>query len=223
MAGDSTMADYKKYSFPQMGWGQKMSDYFQSTVTIHNHAVNGRSTKSFIDENRWKEMEKQFQPGGYVIIQFGHNDQKEDKERATEPFTTYQQNLRHFIQRTRQFNVTPILATSIARRRFDVEGNLEDTHGDYPKAMRDLAREENITLIDMLKLTEQAIKQLGPEQSKQWFMWSKPDEYEAFPNGAKDDTHLNEMGASKVAGLFVRELRKLEHPLANYLKMTMEG
>lgn len=218
MAGDSTMADYTKNSFPQMGWGQKLYDYFQPTVIIHNHAVNGRSTKSFLDEKRWKVMEEQFQPGGYVIIQFGHNDQKEDKERATDPFTTYQGNLRYFIQRARLFDVTPILATSIARRQFDVDSNLEDTHKDYPKAMRELAQEENIILIDMLKLTEQALKQLGPEKSKHWFMWAKPNEYDAFPNGATDNTHLNEEGARMVAGLFVDELKELEHPLADFLK-----
>lgn len=218
MAGDSTMANNTKVTYPQMGWGQRLQEFFQPNVLVRNHAVNGRSTKSFLAENRWDEMEKIFQPGDYVVIQFGHNDQKKDKERATEPFTTYKENLRYFIHRARSFKVTPILATSIARRHFDEDGELVDTHGNYPRAMKILAKEENIICLDMLQLTKQAIQSMGPERSKEWFVWIKPNQYDGFPNGAMDDTHLNEKGAQEVARIFVQALGDLNHPLVAYLR-----
>ncbi|WP_163538538.1 rhamnogalacturonan acetylesterase [Gracilibacillus sp. YIM 98692] len=219
LAGDSTMSDYDYTRYPRMGWGQVLSDYLDERVNVRNHAASGRSSKSFIDEKRWTEMEKQFQKGDYLVIQFGHNDQKPDEERATQPFSSYQDNLRFFIRQGRSNGVCPILSTSIARRHFNKKGELQDTHGEYLKAVRDLAKEEEVPLVDMAKLTGAALQELGDQRSKEWFMWADPGVYEAYLNGEKDDTHLNETGAREHAKLFVREIVRMDHPLNEYVKL----
>ncbi|MGP4039365.1 rhamnogalacturonan acetylesterase [Gracilibacillus sp. D59] len=219
LAGDSTMATFEASKYPQMGWGQTLGQYFSNDLIVRNHAASGRSTKSFISEGRWDAIEKEFQEGDYVLIQFGHNDQKPDEERATKPFTSYQDNLRFFIQRSRAFGVTPILLTSIARRHFDENGNLQETHGDYPQAVRELSAEEGVVCIDMLTLTREALLELGDEKSKNWFMRLTPGEYEAYPDGEVDNTHLHERGAHQHCLLFVKELIRIEHPLASLAKI----
>src|SRR5699024_9116825 len=148
LTGDSTMADYESEKYPGMGWGQALPRFFTEEVEVINHAMSGRSTKSFIAEGRWGELEKQITRDDFVVIQFGHNDQKFDKERSTSPFSSYQSNLRYFIERTRAFEATPILLTSIARRHFDENGNLLETHGEYPEAVRQLAEKLNVLCID---------------------------------------------------------------------------
>ncbi|PWU67892.1 rhamnogalacturonan acetylesterase [Gracilibacillus dipsosauri] len=218
IAGDSTMADYEDSHYPQMGWGQVLPYFFTDEIKVQNHAASGRSTKSFLSENRWTEMERQFQSGDYVLIQFGHNDQKLDKERATDPFTTYQENLRIMIASARDHGVTPILLTSIARRHFDEKGFLKDTHGHYPDAVRQLALLEKVVCIDMLQKTSEAIERLGLNESKKWFMWLETNQFSSYPDGAKDDTHLREEGAMAHAGIFIQELIERSHPLSRYVK-----
>ncbi len=218
LAGDSTMATAETFKYPQMGWGQTLGHYFTDVLIVRNHAASGRSSKSFIAEERWDAIEKEFQAGDYVLIQFGHNDQKPDEERATNPYTSYQDNLRFFIQRSRAFGVTPILLTSIARRHFDENGHLQETHGDYPQAVRELAEKEEVVCIDMLTLTREALQELGDEKSKEWFMRLEPGEYEAYPDGAVDNTHLHERGAHQHCRLFVKELIRIKHPLASLVK-----
>jgi lysophospholipase L1-like esterase len=218
LAGDSTMSHYETSAYPRMGWGQALQAFFTDELVVRNHAASGRSTKSFIDENRWTEIEKGFRSGDYVLIQFGHNDQKPDEERATKPFTTYQENLKFFINRARSFGVTPILLTSIARRHFDKDGQLMETHGDYPRAMRELAVRESVIFIDMLEKTKDALIRLGSDRSKDWFMWIEPEQFSGYPNGEKDDTHLREEGAHAHAEIFIKEILRFHHPLAEYLK-----
>ncbi|HEX7585317.1 MAG TPA: rhamnogalacturonan acetylesterase [Prolixibacteraceae bacterium] len=134
--GDSTMANKKVDVFPETGWCQAFPAFVDQSVKIKNRAVNGRSSKSFISEGRWKEVLGSLQEGDYVFIQFGHNDAKiQDSMRYTEPFTTYAQNLERFIRESREKGATPILFTPIVRRKFE-NGFLTDTHGNYPVAMR---------------------------------------------------------------------------------------
>ncbi|KAB8137590.1 rhamnogalacturonan acetylesterase [Gracilibacillus oryzae] len=218
LAGDSTMSHYEPSAYPRMGWGQALPSFLNDRLTVKNHAASGRSTKSFIEEGRWSDMEKEFQEGDYVLIQFGHNDEKPDEARATKPFTTYQENLTFFINRARAAKVTPILLTSIARRHFDQDGNLLETHGDYPRAMREVGITEGVVCIDMLDKTREALMELGPARSKDWFMWLEPDHYIGYPNGEQDDTHLKDIGAHAHANIFVQELERLHHPLRLYLK-----
>lgn len=216
--GDSTMANKKSEVYPETGWCQVLPEIFDSLVTIRNHAVNGRSSKSFIDEGRWETVLDSLKPGDYLFIQFGHNDEKEyDSTRYTTPFGTYSENLKMFVSKSREKGATPILFTSIVRRKFDENGKLTDTHGDYPVATRKVAKELNVPLIDLQKLTADWVDSLGDEPSKAMFLWTEPNE--KFPEGRKDDTHLSETGARKVAQLAMIESTKQKLEFSKNLKL----
>ena len=158
-------------------------------------------------------------PGDYVIIQFGHNDEKDqDTTRYTIPRTTYKDYLRKYITDTRNKRGVPVLCTSIVRRKFDKSGDLLSTHGDYPEAMRELAVEMNVWLVDLEKLTAAAVQAAGPEQSRHYYMNLAPGEHPNFPDGKEDNTHLQVKGAAMVADLFVREVKKMQWPLSRCFK-----
>ena len=149
MIGDSTMAN-KPLVPPnsERGWGQLLSLYFDEGVRIQNYAANGRSTRSFIAEGRWKTVLQNLKPGDYVIIQFGHNDEKTNNAGlGTAPFGAFKENFESYVRETREHQATPILATPIARRRFDSDGKFFDTHGDYPAAIRKVAEEQKAPLL----------------------------------------------------------------------------
>jgi lysophospholipase L1-like esterase len=220
MIGNSTMADkpYKDGN-PEKGWGQVFPLYFKEGIRIENHAVNGRSTKSFLDEGRWTVVLNKIKEGDYVIIEFGHNDaKKDDPKRFADANTDYRKNLEKFILETRSKGGTPILATPIVRRRFDKEGNFYDVHGDYPKVVRELAVELNVPLLDMHNKTESMLIQFGEERSKLLFLHILPFEYKGLPDGKTDDTHLSAYGAFKVCDLAVEEIRSSIPDLAIWLK-----
>ena len=215
--GDSTMANKKAEVYPETGWGQQFQNYFDSKVRVSNHAVNGRSTKSFIDEGRWKAVCDSLKRGDYVFIQFGHNDEKVDKPAVyTDPETSYRQNLEKYISETRAKGATPVLLTPIVRRKFDESGKLVDTHGKYPGAVREVAANLKVKLIDMQVLTHALISSLGDEPSKKMYLWTAPDL--KFPDGRKDDTHLTVEGAKTFAVLVAEELKKVNLPLSRHVK-----
>lgn len=152
--GDSTMASKKAEVYPETGWGQVFQNYLNSKVRVSNHAVNGRSSKSFIDEGRWNIVLDSLKRGDFVFIQFGHNDEKADKPAVyNDSQTSYRQNLGKYITETRAKGATPVLLTPIVRRKFDAAGKLIDTHGKYPDAVLEVASNLNVELIDMQKLT----------------------------------------------------------------------
>lgn len=217
MAGDSTMANKSHKATPETGWGQVLQDYFSDSVVVCNYAKNGRSSKSFIDEGLWDTITKQLKPGDYVIVQFGHNDNKPDERRHTDPFTTYSDNLRKFINETRDKGGVPILCTSIVRRKFDDNGKLVNTHGDFLEAVKKMAKEENVTFVDMEKFTHDMVEEMGVEGSKDIYLHIEPGVYPQRPKGKVDNTHLSPFGAYKYARLFVDDLRKQNNPLAKYL------
>jgi lysophospholipase L1-like esterase len=218
MAGDSTMADKDSKAEPERGWGQALQSFFNDTVKVSNHAVNGRSSKSFMDEGRWQAVLDSLLTGDYVIIQFGHNDQKPDPERHTDPFTTYKSNLEKFVKDTRAKGAFPILCTSIVRRKFDEKGILTDTHGEYPNAVRQAAKELKVPLLDLHLKTKNFVSALGPEKSKSLFLYAPPGAYPNRPGGVQDDTHLNPEGAAAIARMAVEEMKALKLPLAEYMK-----
>jgi len=220
MIGNSTMADKPFYDGnPEKGWGQIFPLYFKEGIKIENHAVNGRSTKSFINEGRWDSVFNKINPGDYVIIEFGHNDaKKDDPKRFADANTDYRWNLEKFINETRQNGGMPILATPIVRRRFDEQGKFYDVHGDYPKVVRELCKEMDIVLLDLHKKSEEYIIKLGAERSKNFYLHIAADEYSSIPEGKTDDTHLSPTGAFRICDFAADEI-KLKIPLlANYLK-----
>lgn len=219
MIGDSTMADKPLEGNPERGWGQAFPLFFDQRVRISNHAMNGRSTRSFIDEGRWAVVLSQLKSGDYVFIQFGHNDEKkEDPTRYADPQSTFPQNLKRFIAETREKGATPVLLTPVMRRRFDKDGNFYDTHGPYPGAVREVAREQGVALIDLHSFTEKLIVSLGEEGSKKLFLWISPGQFIACPDGRQDDTHFSEFGAIQVGALVAEEIRRQNIPLREYLK-----
>ena len=219
IAGDSTAADYTEDHFPMHGWGQKLKDLLDD-VQVENKAKGGRSTKSFIKEGRLAEIESEIREGDWLFIQFGHNDEHLDDYWHTDPFTSYKEYLRDYIKTARGKGAFPVLLTSIARRRFDEMGNFIDTHGDYLTAVKELAEEQNVPLIDMNGKTTKMINDLGEEESKKLFMWVEPDVYLAYPDGQKDDTHLNEQGAEAVARLVSEGITENNLAIKEYIKLS---
>ncbi len=222
MIGDSTMAN-KDISGGKMerGWGMMLKNFFTEDVIVDNHALNGRSSKSFISEGHWQKVVEKIKPGDYVFIQFGHNDEKDDPKRHTDPGTTFDENLRKFVKETRMRGGIPVLFNSVVRRIFTnsktavadddtrsnssadlVEGDtLVDTHGDYLLSPRNVARELDVPFVDANKITHDLEQGLGPDKSKKLHMWYLPNEVPSLPKGRQDNTHYNVYGAYVVAGL----------------------
>jgi lysophospholipase L1-like esterase len=220
LIGDSTMADKPLIpANPERGWGQLLPLYFQDGVRIENHAVNGRSTKSFLDEGCWATVTNRLKPGDYVIIQFGHNDEKKnDTNRYTEPFGSFKTNLVRFVRETREHQATPILATPVARRKFDDNGNLVDTHGDYVTAVRQAAQEQPAPLLDLNRRSAELLTRLGADSAKRLYDWIPPGEFENRPKGLSDDTHFNAYGAGRMCDLASMEVETNVPALASWLK-----
>ncbi|MBR1407885.1 MAG: hypothetical protein IJ573_03175 [Clostridia bacterium] len=202
LCGDSTMADYPAEAYPMTGWGQKLQALTDGTVFIQNEAVNGRSSKSFITEQRLHYIECCLRAGDKLIVCFGHNDEKPDKARHTDPESTYRECLGLYIDTARQKGVEPILVTSIARRRFDASGKPVPTHGAYPSAMRRTAESLGVRLVDLESATTELLSGEGPEGSKSIYC-HVPAGSPNYPEGRADDSHLQERGAVRIAKLFL--------------------
>jgi lysophospholipase L1-like esterase len=220
LAGDSTMAN-KPHDppNPEYGWGEALPRFMKDPSQVVNYAVNGRSTKSFIDEGLWQKLVNDLQPGDWVIIQFGHNDAKsEDPKRYAAPYGAYQANLRRFVADVRAKGAHPVLATSVARRRWDEEGRLVDTHGDYVPALRQVAAQEQVPLLELNALTRTLEEGHGVEGSKRLHLYIPAGTYARKPAGWNDDTHYSAYGADRVAALAVQEIIRLNLPLVDWLK-----
>lgn len=203
-AGDSTVTFNKIASYPQTGLSQALLLYLKDSVALKSLAKNGRSTKSFLTEGLLKPVEEQMKQGDFLFIQFGHNDEKDDVERHTDPDTTFQENLKHFIRTAKERGGYPVLITPVARRHFDGEGRfVPGSHGTYPDAVKKAGMEEQVPVIDLTAITEEYLAAVGDVASKAYFMWPK------------DNTHFKPEGAVLVAGFLCRELEKLGSPYAD--------
>lgn len=227
MIGDSTMANKKlDGGNPERGWGMVLPGFFSEDVRIDNHAANGRSSKSFISEGRWEKVLSKLKKGDYVFIQFGHNDEKEDSVRHTDPGTTFDDNLRRYVNETRAKGGIPVLFNSIVRRNFvpvkeasdDKDVCLLDTHGEYLESPHKVARELGVVFIDLNKRTHDLVQGLGSEESKKLFVFVEPNQVLAFPKGKEDNTHLNVYGARTIAGLAVKAIAQEIPELAKYVR-----
>jgi lysophospholipase L1-like esterase len=206
LCGDSTMADYPESRYPMMGWGQRLQCLLSQDVFVENCAVNGRSSKSFIAEKRLNFIELCLRKGDKLIISFSHNDEKPDPERNTDPRVTFPEYLSMYVDAARRQGAEPILVTPIARRLFNEEGKLASTHGAYPAAMRDLADYRGVRLIDLEKATMQMVQSAGVENSKRIYC-HVPAGSKNYPDGLSDNSHLQEEGASRIAGLFLSRMK----------------
>ncbi|WP_293784326.1 rhamnogalacturonan acetylesterase [uncultured Pedobacter sp.] len=214
--GDSTAANKAQKAYPETGWGMALQSYFKNDVTVDNRALNGRSTKSFRAEKHWDPILAQLNPGDYVFIEFGHNDEKTDKPAVGVTLTEFKTNLINYIEETRSKKAFPVLLTPISRRSFK-NGVLVDSHGDYPRITRQVADSLQVPLIDMLVKTESLLTRLGDKPSVKLFNYVDSGNVN-YPIGKKDDTHLSPEGAKQVAGLVVKGFKELKLSLAKHLK-----
>lgn len=210
LAGDSTMAPKVETRRPETGWGEALAALLDPRrLAIDNRAKNGRSTTSFLAEGRWQELLDVTQPGDWVFIQFGHNDEKEESPARYASPADYGRNLRRFVAEVRARKATPVLLTPIVRRRFDEKGRLYDTHGAYPDIVRAAAAELDVDLIDLHALTRELLVSSGEEASRELFLILEPGEHPNYPEGNDDNTHLSPVGAKKVAELALEPFREI--------------
>jgi len=220
LIGDSTMADKEVKAYPETGWGMPFHYFFDSTVLVDNRAKNGRSTRTFIEEGRWKPVVEHLNPGDYVLIQFGHNDEVPTKKSYTTPgqFTA---NLVKFVTESRDKKAIPVLITPVARRKFDSSGKIEETHAIYTQLVKDVAAKYHVPLIDLDAKSQELVQQFGPESSKYLYNYLLPGENPHYPEGHKDDTHFSELGARKMAEIVLSEIKNLNLELANHIRVVL--
>lgn len=213
-AGDSTVADNSIFTFPQSGIGQAMGLYLRRDVLIDNRAVNGRSTKSFIDEKRLDAIDRDIDKGDFLFIQFGHNDSKPDIERHTDYNTTFKDNLRCYISVARKHEAFPVLITPLERRGFKIMGEdnrsyIVESHGLYPQAIREVGAEQKVPVLELNDISREQMNLTGDEATRKWFMHVPAGVYPKFPDGKQDNTHLQYMGAVVFAGIIADELKRV--------------
>jgi lysophospholipase L1-like esterase len=195
LAGDSTVTDQPLA--PNASWGQKLPRFFAPDIAVANHAESGETLKSFVTELRLAKLLSTLEAGDWVMIQFGHNDQKAQwPQTYVEAASTYRDWLRVYIGEIRRSGATPILVTSPERRNFDAAGRIVSSLGDYPDAVRAVAREENVALVDLNAASRVFYEALGPERAAR-----------AFADGGRDHTHHVDYGADALARMVIEGLR----------------
>lgn len=205
LVGDSTVTD--QMSEPAASWGQMLTRFFKPEVAVANHAKSGATLKSFLTELRFDKVLSQLKRGDWLLIQFGHNDQKRQwPQTYAEAATTYRSYLRAYIAEARLRGATPILVTSPERRNFDGAGRIVPSHGDYPDAVRAVAREESVALVDLTPMTVAFYEALGPERAAL-----------AFNDGGRDKTHHNNYGAYEIARMVAAGIAAADGRLAAHL------
>ncbi len=207
LAGDSTIAIKETRAYPETGWGMPFEYFWDSTVTVVNRAKNGRSTKTFLSEGLWSSIYKEATEGDYVFIQFGHNDESKEKgERYATP-DTFKMNLTRFIMETREKKAIPVLLTPVSRRKFDKDGITVETHKEYSALTREVAKEQNVILIELDDKSRALYQQFGAEGSRLLFLQLKPGEHPNYPDGREDNTHFSEMGARMIAQIVLKDIK----------------
>jgi lysophospholipase L1-like esterase len=217
LIGDSTMCPYTPNRFPMQGWGMPFAYFFDSTVEIRNKALGGRSTRTFIAENRWQPVADSIQEGDYVLMQFGHNDEARQPQYA-DRYTTpedYKKNLTRFINETRSKKGIPVLITPVTRMKFDSTGKATPTHVEYSALVYEVAKQTNTPVIDLDKKSLELLQKLGPQTSKYLYNQFEPGEHPNYPDGIKDNTHFTEFGARMIAQIVLTEIKALKLDLAN--------
>ena len=205
-------------AYPETGWGMPFKYFFDSTVVVDNRAKNGRSTRTFISEGRWKAVYDELKEYDYVFIQFGHNDGSIHKtDRYTAP-DQYKSNLKRMITETREKMAYPILLTPVSRRVFDQGGMIMETHPEYAPLVKEVAMELDVPLIDVDSISRDLYQEFGPENSKLLFLHLAPGEHPNYPQGKNDNTHFNELGARLIAQLILKEIESMNLGLAGHIR-----
>jgi lysophospholipase L1-like esterase len=223
MAGDSTMCLRQEKEFPLYGWGMPLKKMVKDGVKIHNRAVGGRSSKSFITEKRWEKIMTDAKAGDFVIIQFGINDAARGDNnfyRHTEPETTYRNYLHIYIAEARARGITPVICTQTMFCSFDKNGKVyrSKTVERYINACHAVAKETGCDLIDLNTYALEKFGTLGKDASLKFYMWLQPGEFPNYPDGKKDTCHLQVAGAEFYANAFVELAKKQNLKIAELFK-----
>lgn len=201
LLGDSTVCDQPREAYAS--WGQMITRFFKPEVAIANHAESGESLKSSLGAKRLDKVLSLMKPGDYLLIQYGHNDEKEKGE-GVGALTTYKASLKKFVEESKKRGGIPVLITPMHRRTFDEAGKITNSHGDYPEAVRQAAKEEKVALIDLNAMSKPFYEALGPEKSKL-----------AFKEG--DGTHHNNYGSYQLARAVVEGIKLAKLGITKYL------
>lgn len=224
VVGDSTSSVYAHAERPRAGWGQALPLLLGPQASVFDFALSGASSKSYADSGLLDQVLGMIQRGDYLLISFGHNDEKtEDPARGTDPATTFPQYLRRYIDGAAARGAKPVLVTPVERRRFDSFGTALDSHGLYPQAMRDLAAASGTPLVDLTTSSKQLWQRLGPEGTKTHFLYADPGSHPQYPAGVADNTHLQAQGALAVAGLVVDGLTAVRALPPGYFRKADPG
>ncbi|MFD3000690.1 rhamnogalacturonan acetylesterase [Pontibacter toksunensis] len=241
LIGDSTVADYTgsydekdymKERFPIAGWGQVFQPFLSSdslskirniiktdSAIVVNKARGGRSTRTFFEEGRWEEVYKALQKNDVVMMQFGHNDAAENKPERYTNVQAYKEYLRLYVKQTREKGALPILLTPVNRNYPWKDGKLSNVHGEYPQAVKEVAKELQVPLIDLTQRSIDAFTAKGQEYvTNNYFMNLPAGKYEAYPEGQNDNTHFQPEGAKAVAQLVFNGLKTLDLPASSAKK-----
>ncbi|MDP5130994.1 MAG: rhamnogalacturonan acetylesterase [Paraglaciecola sp.] len=214
LAGDSTVTDQDVE--PWASWGQLITQYLKPTIVVANYAVSGASLYSFKAEHRLEKILSLVKPGDYVFIQFAHNDEKRRGE-GIGPWQSYADLLNEYIERVQAKQAIAVLLTPVQRRFFNADGTLKPTHGDYPAAIRKVATDKQVPLIDLTQLTTELYESWGDESSRQAFVQYPANTFPSQPQALKDNTHFNYFGANEIALCVIKGMLDIRLPLTDYL------
>lgn len=214
IAGDSTVVDQDKE--PWAAWGQMLPVFFGSGVSIANEAESGETIRSFVSERRLVKIMSTIDKGDFLMIQFAHNDQKPGPGFVSIP--DYKDLLRQYIAETRNHGATPILVTSMNRRDFDAEGKIVPTLGGYPEAMREVAAEQKVALVDLNAISKTLFEAMGVDGTLHAFVHFAANTFPDQPEALKDNTHFTSYGAYELARAIVQSIRDQRLPIAKYLR-----
>jgi lysophospholipase L1-like esterase len=215
LAGDSTVTDQDVE--PWASWGQFITNYFDESVVVANYAVSGSALSSFKGRNRLKKILSLIKKGDYLFVEFGHNDEK-IKGEGNGAWGSYSTLLAEFVQSAREKGATAVLVTPTQRRAFNENGTLKETHGDFPAAMRDVAQKNNVTLIDVTKMTTELYETWGDEPSRKAFVQYPANTFPGQVKALEDNTHFNSFGANEIALCVVKGIRELDILLKKQIK-----
>jgi len=212
LAGDSTVTDQDVE--PWASWGQFITNYFDDKVVVANYAVSGSALSSFKASNRLKKINSLIKPGDYLFIEFAHNDEKLKGPENT-AWESYSKYLEEYVEMARSKGAFPILVTPTQRRAFNPDGTLKPTHGDFPDAMRAVAKKMNVPLIDVTQMTTQLYEKWGDGPSRKAFVQYPANTFPGQLKALEDNTHFNSFGANEIALCVIKGIRELGLPLKN--------
>ncbi len=219
LAGNSTVVDQNRE--PWASWGQMIPAFFEpGNICIANYAESGETLSSFKSAKRLKKVLSLMKPGDYLFIEFGHNDQKQ-KGPGIGPFTSYKKDLQYFISEVKKKGGFPVLVTSMNRRSFDSNGQITNTLLDYPEAVRQTAKEEGVSLVDLNAMSKILYEAWGAEKSIKAFVHYPANTFPGQDKKLEDNTHFNTYGAYEIARCIVQSVKDLQLPVAKYFKKNI--